>query len=109
MGDTTNQVAVKIEPLYDDDKINATFLDVGFAEYAADAFTTALECAKFMRSQYEKERSIQAAEIERLRAALAAAKSEILFMPPYANFSYAAQVDMRRRCYEAIDKVEKKL
>ena len=58
----------KIEPLYDDDKINDAFLGVGFAEYAADAFSTALDCAKSMRDRYETERAAQAIEIATLKA-----------------------------------------
>jgi prefoldin subunit 5 len=60
------------EPLYDDEKLNDAFLDVGFAEYAADAFSTALVDAKRMRDAYE-------AEIKRLQAELAQAK-EALWM-----------------------------
>lgn len=59
-----------IEQLYDDDKISDAFLDVCHSEYAADAFSTALDCAKRMRDKYEAERAIQAAEIDRLKGLL---------------------------------------
>lgn len=50
------------EPLYDDERLNDAFEDVGFAEYAADAFSAALVDAKRVRDAYE-------VEIRRLQAA----------------------------------------
>lgn len=67
------------------------------------------ETLRFMRDSYEARLGAMLDENERLREMIKEAQDAILFMSPLPSggTAYDEQVDMRRRCYEAIASITK--